>query len=433
MLSGDQGNGYVSELAEGHTYIRGRCKQLGNLYSPSRDDGRYFSNSDYEFLLHTDEFGSPVDAIEKQSEDLCRRVSMTPGDVSTDHACKTPTNETSTPLPSASTDSSASDRRSSRDIGIQAFSIEIEEEKKKLIDGKNAKASPLPPPSQAKTGDNKRREFRTCSIPSEPYFFREHRPSILLRRDSCHFHKLISPRNEIIVAHCPGTTPLMEYADSFETYKSHDGSSSIEMSSDEFQKPCYCFDHCHDSMDSAKAAHRHSTSSSDSSTITKIAVENAEALAAAAAATAPTVRRPSKWKSSLVYFMDPCIEDSENTAEGEYHESEQEKPLLKQHDKRTEATVTTSFEKRSNFRKKSVDDSKSRSVEGSTARNVEGIELASEVCPFGLAKNLEKQICIIPSRKKKSSGRPSFLKLVTFILIGSAILITSAAIKEAYY
>lgn len=75
MLPGDQCNG-VSELAEGHLYIRGRCKQLGNLYSPNRDDGRYFSTSDYEFLLHTDEFGSPVDAIEKQSEDICRRVSM---------------------------------------------------------------------------------------------------------------------------------------------------------------------------------------------------------------------------------------------------------------------------------------------------------------------------------------------------------------------
>lgn len=50
-------------------------------------------------------------------------------------------------------------------------------------------------------------------------------------------------------------------------------------------------------------AHRYSTaSSSDSSTITKIAVENAEAMAT-------TMRRPSKWKSSLVYFMDPCIED----------------------------------------------------------------------------------------------------------------------------
>lgn len=75
MLSGDQCNG-LSELAEGHSYIRGRCKQLGNLYSPNRDDGRSISCSDYECLLPKDEFASPVDVIEKQSEDICRRVSM---------------------------------------------------------------------------------------------------------------------------------------------------------------------------------------------------------------------------------------------------------------------------------------------------------------------------------------------------------------------
>lgn len=75
MLSADQCN-KVSELAEGHTYIRGRCKQLGNLYSPNRDDGRCFSGSDFEFLVHKDDFGSPVDVIEQQSEDICGRVSM---------------------------------------------------------------------------------------------------------------------------------------------------------------------------------------------------------------------------------------------------------------------------------------------------------------------------------------------------------------------
>ncbi|XP_031631573.1 uncharacterized protein LOC116345922 isoform X2 [Contarinia nasturtii] len=426
MLSGDQCNG-VSELAEGHSYIRGRCKQLGNLYSPSRDDGRCFYNSDYEFLLHKDEFGSPVDVIEKQSEDICRRVSMTPGDVSNNHDIQTPTNER--PRTLASVGTCTSDRRASRDIAVQAFSLEIEEEKKKLYDSQIEKQ---PSTSQAKIGcDTKRKEFRKCPQ-SESYFIREHRPSIFLRRDSCHFHKLISPRNEIVVAHCPGTTPILEYAESFESYKSHEGANSIEVSNNEYQKPCYCFDHCHDSIDSAEAAaHRYSTSSSDSSAITKIAVENIESMTAAAAATA--MRRPSKWKSSLVYFMDPCIEDSENAVEGEYSEKEQEKPLLEEHENGNVPTVTTSYEKRSNYRKKNADDSKSRSAEGSTNRNVEGIELANEVCPFGLAKNLEKQICIIPSRKKKSSGRPSFLKLVTLILIGSAILITSAALKEAYY
>lgn len=51
-------------------------------------------------------------------------------------------------------------------------------------------------------------------------------------------------------------------------------------------------------------AHQYSTTSSDSSTITKIAVENTEAGIPSMA------RRPStKWRSSLVYFMDPCIED----------------------------------------------------------------------------------------------------------------------------
>lgn len=104
---------------------------------------------------------------------------------------------------------------------------------------------------------------------------------------------------------------------------------------------------------------------------------------------------------------------AENAAEGEYHESEQEKPLLEQREKRTEATVTTSFEKRSNYHKKSVDDTKSRSVEGSATRNVEGIELANEVCPFGLAKNLEKQICIIPSRKKSKCLTSRFINAKT--------------------
>lgn len=87
---------------------------------------------------------------------------------------------------------------------------------------------------------------------------------------------------------------------------------------------------------------------------------------------------------------------TENAAEGEYNEKEQTKPLLESH----EATITTTYEKRSNYRK-SIDDSKARTTEGTSIRNVEGIELANDaVCPFGLAKNLEKQICIIPSRKK---------------------------------
>lgn len=78
MLSADQCNG-VSELAEGHTYIRGRCKQFGNLYSPNREDGRCIT-SELELLVHKDDFGSPVDIIETQNEDICGRVSMSKGE-----------------------------------------------------------------------------------------------------------------------------------------------------------------------------------------------------------------------------------------------------------------------------------------------------------------------------------------------------------------
>lgn len=75
MLSGDNCSS-VSELAEGYTYIRGRCKQLGNLYNPNRNDGRCGSSSEYEFIVCADEITSPVDGFEKQPEDICRRLSM---------------------------------------------------------------------------------------------------------------------------------------------------------------------------------------------------------------------------------------------------------------------------------------------------------------------------------------------------------------------
>lgn len=120
---------------------------------------------------------------------------------------------------------------------------------------------------------------------------------------------------------------------------------------------------------------------------------------------------------------------------------------------------SSALDRRQSFmRSKSFNDPKQRSTDRFSTANLNDIDLANkeEVCPFGLAKNLEKQICVVPNRKSKSSlqstfpiidihnnsnkhfflessGRISFLKLITFVLIGSAILITSAAIKEAYY
>lgn len=77
-------------------------------------------------------------------------VRVAPGEVSNDHIIEAPTNELPTPL------SNSSDRRSSRDIGVQAFSLEIEEEKKKLIDDKNEQHPP------AKTSETKRRDYHKC-------------------------------------------------------------------------------------------------------------------------------------------------------------------------------------------------------------------------------------------------------------------------------
>lgn len=94
---------------------------------------------------------------------------------------------------------------------------------------------------------------------------------------------------------------------------------------------------------------------------------------------------------------------------------EQRKPLLDQHHRQDEITAKQAHDKRSNYRAKSIDETKARPREGSAVRNVEGIELANDaVCPFGLAKNLEKQICIIPSRKKSKCPTQHYFILILF-------------------
>lgn len=100
----------------------------------------------------------------------------------------------------------------------------------------------------------------------------------------------------------------------------------------------------------------------------------------------------------------------ETAPEEEYTEKEQTKPLLENSEMRNAPTISTAYEKRHSIRK-SIDETKGRTAEGTAVRNnVEGIELASDaVCPFGLAKNLEKQICIIPSRKKSKCPITAFI------------------------
>lgn len=102
------------------------------------------------------------------------------------------------------------------------------------------------------------------------------------------------------------------------------------------------------------------------------------------------------------------IQASENTVEAEYTESEQSKPLLDKSRYTDDAPPTiVKFDKRNSIKRKSIEEAINRPNDACVVPNVEGIELANDaVCPFGLAKNLEKQICIIPSRKKSKFSAP---------------------------
>lgn len=76
MLPGDKCNG-VSELAEGHTYIRGRCKQLGELYHQvCQEDQDYILNSEYEGVICKENICHRAENLDQRSENICRRISM---------------------------------------------------------------------------------------------------------------------------------------------------------------------------------------------------------------------------------------------------------------------------------------------------------------------------------------------------------------------
>lgn len=146
MLSGDNCSS-VSELAEGYTFIRGRCKQLGNLYNnPNRNDGRCGSGSEYEFIVCADEITSPVDGFEKPSEDICRRLSMSKycylnnftfswfslvfdAIAGAGETVQTHVESADDTIADTSYTSTPVERRVSRDIGVQAFSLDFEQEK----------------------------------------------------------------------------------------------------------------------------------------------------------------------------------------------------------------------------------------------------------------------------------------------------------------
>lgn len=282
MLSGDNCSG-VSELAEGYTYIRGRCKQLGNLYSPNRNDG-----TEYEFTVCTEEITSPIDAFEKHPEDICRRLSMSEytsdseltfrnelrrwwsfryvrslieiidlcfSFVSGSHSFPlfsvliAGAGEATKKSHNKSTDthndndilspsSSTAERRLSRDIGTQAFSLDFEEEKSTRTAQTSTHTSSNDTTQQTEINvsfrkssikfnlshhPTQRTHLIRCSFVSlsfsmwtdskaDAYFINKE-----TRSDTCHFHRIISPHNEVIIGwywHTACTKPC-ERASSF--------------------------------------------------------------------------------------------------------------------------------------------------------------------------------------------------------------------------
>lgn len=87
-------------------------------------------------------------------------------------------------------------------------------------------------------------------------------------------------------------------------------------------------------------------------------------------------------------------------------ESEQSKPLIdgkKMAETKFGSRKNSAMEKRHSFMSKSINDPKNRSSDRYSSTNIDDLDIANneEVCPFGLAKNLEKQICVVPNRKSK--------------------------------
>lgn len=75
---------------------------------------------------------------------------------------------------------------------------------------------------------------------------------------------------------------------------------------------------------------------------------------------------------------------------------------------------SSAVERRQSFvRSKSVTDPKLRSSDRFSSANIDDIDLANneEVCPFGLAKNLEKQICVVPNRKSMHFEKYFFITI----------------------
>ncbi|XP_073816208.1 uncharacterized protein isoform X2 [Musca autumnalis] len=147
-------------------------------------------------------------------------------------------------------------------------------------------------------------------------------------------------------------------------------------------------------------------------------------------------RKSCQCRKGFVHFKDECLKEAEEIEE-ECEETEQCKPLLATCiNRKCSCTDEQHFQHGRCEAKKGLGDACVRAGECFSEKEPENVECRNSVCQckIGYQTDVEKKICyrVAPS-KKNSSGRPSALKIITFLLIGSAFLITSAAIKQAYY
>ncbi|EDV93259.1 uncharacterized protein LOC6563417 [Drosophila grimshawi] len=147
--------------------------------------------------------------------------------------------------------------------------------------------------------------------------------------------------------------------------------------------------------------------------------------------------RSCQCRRGYVHFKDECHKEAEEL-EDECVEDEQCKPLLATCNAEGKCSCTDEQHEKNGICevKRTLGEPCTKATECFVEKDPENVECRNSVCQckFGYQASTEHRQCIrVMPNKKNSSGRPSALKIITFVLIGSAFLITSAAIKQAYY
>nr|NP_650242.1 uncharacterized protein Dmel_CG7381, isoform A [Drosophila melanogaster]AAF54878.3 uncharacterized protein Dmel_CG7381, isoform A [Drosophila melanogaster]AEW48263.1 FI17111p1 [Drosophila melanogaster] len=147
--------------------------------------------------------------------------------------------------------------------------------------------------------------------------------------------------------------------------------------------------------------------------------------------------RTCQCRKGYVHFKDECLKEAEEL-EDECVEDEQCKPLLASCNSEGKCGCNDEQHAKNGVceTKRELGESCTKATECYVEKDPENVECRNSVCQckLGYSANANQNQCIrVMPNKKNSSGRPSALKIITFMLIGSAFLITSAAIKQAYY